>query len=450
MPGELVAVTPHGLRRKKFWDFDPSRQIRYARAGEYAEHLRELVVRAVRRRARSSHPVAVMVSGGLDSSGIYCVLRQLQETGNAPPMVGLNLVYPGFEEANEERYIGELERAAGREIVRLPAPSGFMNAPQQAVWHAEAPPTPMGYRMPQCIAAGARRQNARVVLNGTFGDQVLGSPYYLVDLAIGLRWRTLFRHLQNVQRWAMDVRAGYFRQFALAATARAITPRWMYPMIRMLRELSPNHPKRPRWFAPGFRARSARRARWQAPLSGDFASHHAHAQFQNTVWPIYMRALELGNKAMAAGGVEESSPFWDRDLVEFLMAVPGEVVNLDGIPKWLYREAMRGILPESIRLRRDKGDFTRIVNSEARSELRAIRESLGRNCLGVTMGYLDPAALAGALDPDHPQYADRSTSDPARRAAALIGLELWLEVFFGRSRSEVAQPPQAAALSLAE
>src|SRR5205823_1903389 len=66
-PGELVTVTEHEHPRRQFWDFDPSLRIRYVKTEEYAEHLRDVFIRAVRRRIRSVQPVAIMVSGGLDS-----------------------------------------------------------------------------------------------------------------------------------------------------------------------------------------------------------------------------------------------------------------------------------------------------------------------------------------------------------------------------------------------
>ena len=50
------------------------------------------------------------------------------------------------------------------------------------------------------------------------------------------------------------------------------------------------------------------------------------------------------------------------DLLGFLMAIPGEVQNQDGVPRALLREAMRGVLPEPVRQRTWKANFTAAVN----------------------------------------------------------------------------------------
>ena len=82
-PGYCVGVTSQGISEERFWDFDLRSQVRYARYADYAERLRELLIQAVKRRMRSIHPVAVAVSGGLDSSIVLCIADDLQRSGSA-------------------------------------------------------------------------------------------------------------------------------------------------------------------------------------------------------------------------------------------------------------------------------------------------------------------------------------------------------------------------------
>lgn len=58
-----------------------------------------------------------------------------------------------------------------------------------------------------------------------------------------------------------------------------------------------------------------------------------------------------------AWSVESRVPFLDYRLVEFLSAVPGTMKLHRGITKAVFREAMRGVLPEAIRTRGDKMGF---------------------------------------------------------------------------------------------
>ena len=55
--------------------------------------------------------------------------------------------------------------------------------------------------------------------------------------------------------------------------------------------------------------------------------------------------------------IEARVPFLDFRLVEFCLGLPEEYKLENGITKRVLREAMPGILPEKVRLRRDKIGF---------------------------------------------------------------------------------------------
>src|SRR5437773_6223671 len=82
-PGHLLMVTTEGIALQRHWDFDPGREIRYGSFEEYVECFRSLFENAVGRRLRSAHPVAVSVSGGLDSSSVFCQAAALARMGRA-------------------------------------------------------------------------------------------------------------------------------------------------------------------------------------------------------------------------------------------------------------------------------------------------------------------------------------------------------------------------------
>jgi asparagine synthase (glutamine-hydrolysing) len=441
-PGELIVVSGRGYTRKQFWDFDTSAQVRCEKTEGYAHCLREAMECAVRRRLRSAAPVAVMVSGGLDSSAIYSIGRR---TPGVPEVFGLHITYPGYEESNEESFVDELERFAGQKITRLPPPESDLSELERAVWLAEGPFPPLGFGMLRLLVEATHAGGAKILLNGSFGDQALGSPEYMADLIRSWRWSTLLRHTRVSHEWATDVNKGFYLGYAITTSARAFAPEWLYPAVRTIRDLNPATQRRPKWFSESLRQRARGRAMRQQKLHGHFASHHAKVLYQKTRWPGYVRDLEAAGKVFSSLGVDEALPLWDRDLLALVMAIPGDVLNLDGVPKGLYREAMRGILPEAIRLRRFKCDFSRYVNTQTRNELPAMLKRLTHDCLGVKMGYLNGAELRERIAGSEGEYANRTSSNPSRRAAALIGLELWLEVFFGRPRSEIIKPPQTDA-----
>jgi asparagine synthase (glutamine-hydrolysing) len=57
-------------------------------------------------------------------------------------------------------------------------------------------------------------------------------------------------------------------------------------------------------------------------------------------------------------GIEARHPFLDRRLAEFVLAVPVDLWLRERWPKWLLRHATEGLLPDSVRWREDKTQFS--------------------------------------------------------------------------------------------
>ena len=59
--------------------------------------------------------------------------------------------------------------------------------------------------------------------------------------------------------------------------------------------------------------------------------------------------------------MEYRHPFFDLELVEFALSLPPEMKYKAGIIKWIWRRAMDGILPEKIKNRTDKAEFSEVL-----------------------------------------------------------------------------------------
>ena len=75
-----LLVSPEQQQLQQYWHFDPAKNITLSSDQEYAEAFKELFTEAVNCRLRSAFPVGTLLSGGLDSSSITCVARNLLES----------------------------------------------------------------------------------------------------------------------------------------------------------------------------------------------------------------------------------------------------------------------------------------------------------------------------------------------------------------------------------
>jgi asparagine synthase (glutamine-hydrolysing) len=136
--------------------------------------------------------------------------------------------------------------------------------------------------------------------------------------------------------------------------------------------------------------------------------------------------LRYEDRSSMAFSIEARTPYLDYRLVELALALPARDLIKDGWTKAPLRDAVRGLLPESVRLRRDKLGFASPQErwlSELTPELR---------------GWLGPGARVREwLRPD---ALDRWLGDPAslpRRPGLwrLVSLELWRRYLDGLEKS---------------
>jgi hypothetical protein len=93
------------------------------------------------------------------------------------------------------------------------------------------------------------------------------------------------------------------------------------------------------------------------------------------------------------------------------------------------REAMRGVLPDAIRARSWKADFTAQVNLGVHADLAGIARALGPESRSVGGGYVAAAPLARQIADLGPTPSDAECLR-SWQLADTFGLETWLRVFF--------------------
>ena len=79
-----------------------------------------------------------------------------------------------------------------------------------------------------------------------------------------------------------------------------------------------------------------------------------YRMFHATVLPTILRNFD---RLSMAHGVEVRMPFMDWRLVTYVMSLPDEAKSAQGMSKFVARQAMAGVMPESIRLARRKVGF---------------------------------------------------------------------------------------------
>jgi asparagine synthase (glutamine-hydrolysing) len=72
-PAHLLRLENDRVTEERYWQPDLETHINYRRDSDYEEHYRSMLADCVRRAARSEAPTAFEVSGGLDSTSLFCM-----------------------------------------------------------------------------------------------------------------------------------------------------------------------------------------------------------------------------------------------------------------------------------------------------------------------------------------------------------------------------------------
>jgi asparagine synthase (glutamine-hydrolysing) len=423
-PGFAILATPTGVRQQRCWSFEP-RELRYGHVTEYVEHLQSLFDQSVQRRLRSVCPVAVSVSGGLDSSSILCTALARRGPGAAPARVhGVTMAFDPGTPADELQYIEAIESKYSIRIDRLRFSDLRLVLQDNSIDRLEIPRALWNAQV--AVLEMARRRGCRVLLDGFFGDQMLSPSEYLLDLARSGRIGEVRRHLDEMQAWMTDVPPGVLRHQFWSGLARSFTRRLPFRDGAARIRTKGRYPK---WYRPAFVERALDRAAARKNRQNHFASEHTRRCYDAATSGAYLAQTHHRRNSGLLHELDVTFPYRDRDLVAFLMNIPGEVINWRGVPKGLLRAAMHGVLPESIRRRRSKADFTRLSNRAVSAEVPRIVDLFQPDNLSVQLGFVDPFVLrseATRLAPRLQRDDDATFGWQLTDAAAL---ELWLRRF---------------------
>ena len=415
-PGHQLIFDRAGVRLEQYWSAPPGS---YATISwpECVEEFRRLFRQSIRRRCADERRIGVLVSGGLDSSSIYaCAVQE------GADVIGIYHGAADGSAADETSYITALE-GMGRPIERVPIlPTGYPDLSSASVRASEIPLADQLAGMSNRVALRAAECRVTTLLNGTWADQVLFPfpPGYYEDCLKSGRWLTLVHHLRTVPRWFEDVPPGQLFRAAAGRLLRAVAP----PALLRLRSRRRMGSSIARCLHDSVRptcTASAVLPRW-----GACRSAHASSVERN----IWSRAdtliLEWYAKAAAPYGFSPAFPFLDRELLTLLVCVPGWRQVEGGVPKALLRAALRGILPDSILNRRNKGDYTDLVMHAQRTGAAQVFQSL-KTGRALESDFLNASLFTGDLAYLR-QRLDIREQDAAAALAPLYAVECWLRL----------------------
>lgn len=312
------------------------------------ERFTELLHRSVARRLRSDVPVGTSLSGGLDSSSIVAVMKQLVEASGSPAVIKtFSAVFPGYEK-DEAHFIRAVqERLEVENYQTQPTAADMVQQFDQLCYHQDEPFISSSIWAQFCVFRLAREQQVTVLLDGQGADEILAGydkyyPWY---------WQELFAY--NRPSLGEELRA---------ARDASVQKSWSWK-----NRLVARFPALARNLQMAFRKGKQRRT---PDLHTDFVRNYGQSYYQvplpgklenvlwfNTCCSGLEELLRYADRNSMAHGREVRLPFLSHELVEFVFSLPARYKIREAWTKWVLRRSIDNRLPERIVWRRDKIGF---------------------------------------------------------------------------------------------
>ena len=425
--GHALTVDGDGHRIEPFWRADPERRIRFGRETDYADAFRELFEHAVRDRIEGVGEVGVLLSGGVDSGAVASMAGLIARAAGATPRRIHAYAWrsDALPEVDERDVSDQIVAAYGFTAAAVDADRYQpLSDPPDYGLDENGPFVGVYGALLRHAVERAGREGVGVMLSGGRGDLVVGED--VLD-APGLlrngRWRALLADIGLYRRWrGCSLPTAVDRLLVRPVLADAAArPPLSYIRAAVRRERS--IPLRaPVWVRRDLLERVGA-AQWPRHGAAPPASLHGVSRRKRHRMLFLGMSMETSmwlERLHARAGVAFVDPWSDRRLAEFVLATPQWLIQRMSAPKRLAREAMRGVMPEPVRLAAAKRSPEPLYLRALRETASDVVEDLLREPVTSTLGFVDGAELRR-------HYARvRAGSAPAAEFWWALTLEVWM------------------------
>ncbi len=428
-PGHCLKIKQGSVESIQYWSVSYSDPIEKKSAAEYAEALLDVLKRSVRRHLISDVPLGAFLSGGIDSSSICVLMRELGVSK-------IKTFHIGFEEESfdETKYARQVAAYLGTEhhseilsVTKardlIPDMMDFLDEPFGDASF-----------LPTLLLSQFTKKHVTVSLSGDGGDEIFaGYPTYQAhSVARSLGW---------IPKSVWQLMRGLTSQLPVSDENLSTD----YKLKKFIDGMEEENmiARHYRWlgsFDPKSQA-DLLSADVCAAL-GAFDPYQIAKEYGSVTRPedwlgrllhcdqrFYLQdnMLVKIDRATMAASLEGRVPFLDHEVVEFATKLPSNL-KLNGlITKYILKKTMKHHLPDAIINRKKKG-FGIPVAKWFKAELKPFLKAIFEPAKIKREGFLNPAAVSKLLS-EHFE----GKFDHRKQIYTLLNFELWLERYIRKS-----------------
>ncbi|WP_439583817.1 asparagine synthase-related protein [Dyadobacter bucti] len=393
LPGHFISVSSEGITSAPYTSLNPEKWEELRSKEEYGMVFKGFLRKSVKRSSEDHESMASHLSGGLDSSSVSTMFRDIF------PGARLHTLYS----ETRTRYTDEAVFATS---VAKQIDSVHHNIDPPANDFETISLYTSLYGHPECMVLSpslqgsliqyARELGCETLLIGHDGDSVVGTGLDLTHEAFfSKNWEKLKDLIAKraehapMHKLSPDWESysperkykAYVQNFTVSRYFEIVRKLPVLKAFRLMIEISRKMDV-PVWrfFEKGLKSIAGKlRSRDQLPQSIIKAgiSHKSGKVLENAATSLANKLPEKYRNAFVAVynaqsmianeqfftlgnyyGIHNRFPLYDKELFELCMATPPEIKFGNGLGRGHFREAMKGLLPENVRTRPSKANFS--------------------------------------------------------------------------------------------
>jgi asparagine synthase (glutamine-hydrolysing) len=336
LPAHKLIMENGHINIQRYWKVpDDIPLLHYKKEQDYVDHFLEVFTSAVSDRLRTSS-VAISMSGGMDSTSIAAIAKQLQKEQKFPT-TQLNAVSLAYDHIlpSKERYY------AGLTAQHLDIPIHYIASDDYPFLYPSIKTIcPMELAQPTLLLDTEKKysQFGRVVLVGVSGDDLIKYPSTLLALKEA--------GIYSVMRDTVKLHQLYGKRPPLGIGLRTKLKRWISNDTRKIQTAYPY----PAYINHDFEERLGLRTEWERAWISLQEKQLLHTRYAALQGSLIVADWNSDDMMLQSDFTlsEKRDPYLDLRMLEFILSLPA-------LP-WLFnkhilRHSMKGILPDEVRYR---------------------------------------------------------------------------------------------------
>jgi len=377
------------------------------KTGINADQFKQLFYDAIQLRLRSDVPVGVCLSGGLDSSAIVSTL--LNEF-DKKDLNTFSAVYEKGQFGDETAFIKLYEDALKNMFYTTPTSGSLLDDLKKYIkTHAEPIPATGPYAQYKVMELA--QKHVVVTLDGQGADEMLGGYHYFFGFYFKdlLKQGRIIKLSQEIYHYLVV----HISLFGIKTFVYFLLPKAIRTKVRVHEKNYINAD-----FVKKFSKTNS--------IAGNlYAANSLNEALFNHFEYKLEHLLKWEDRNSMAFSLEARVPFLDHRLVEATLSADGSEIIKNGMTKHLLRVSMKGLLPEEIRLRKDKTGFDTPQDEWFRSpEFQSLVYEILNSSSFRNRGLIN----VDAVKTMYKRHLEHKTNS-SKEIWKLIHLELWFREF---------------------